>query len=75
MGGALVVEVECHSGSGYANRPQAIRTESERLLIERVLSEARTPHGKRFSVRLEDGRLVELEYFEVQDLWKATGLT
>lgn len=75
MGGTLVVEVECYSGSGYANRPQAIRTESERLLIEKVLSEARIPQGKRFSVRLEDGRLVDLEYLEVQDLWKATGLT
>ena len=75
MGGALVVEVECYSGSGYANRPQAIRIGSRRLLIEKTLSEARTPQGKRFNVRLEDGRLVDLDYLEAQDLWKATGLT
>ena len=74
MGGALIVNVECYSGSAYANRPQVICTELERLPVEEVISEARTPQGKRFSIRLADGRLVELEYLEVQDQWKATGL-
>jgi hypothetical protein len=74
MDGALTVEVECYSGSAYANRPRAIRLGSERLTIETVISEAYTPQGKRFSVRLTDGRIVGLDYLEVHDLWKATGL-
>ncbi len=62
--------VECHSGYEYAERPIALRWESQRVEIEQVEAEWRIPGGKRFRVRARDGRVFELVYGEKNDEWQ-----
>jgi hypothetical protein len=62
--------VECHSGFTYAERPTALSWQGQRLVVAAVLEEARTPAGRRFRVRAEDGQEFELVYCEVSDEWE-----
>jgi hypothetical protein len=62
--------VECHSGYEYAQRPLALRWQGERLEIEQVEAEWRTPGGKRFRVRARNGLVFELFYDELSDDWR-----
>ena len=62
--------VHCHAGHAYPGRPLALRWEDKRLEVAEVLSEARTPLGKTFRVRVEDGRVFNLEYNEVEIRWE-----
>ncbi len=62
--------VECHSGSEYAERPVALRWEGQRLEVEEVEEHWRIPGGKRFRVRVSDGRRFELFYGELYDEWR-----
>ncbi len=61
--------VECHSGYAYAQRPTALWWEGARLEIAAVLAEWRTPEGKHFRVRVADGRVFEVTYFDSEDEW------
>jgi hypothetical protein len=62
--------VECHSGYEYAERPVALVWDGERLEIEAVEAGWRIPGGKRFRVRVKDGRVFELFYGELYDEWR-----
>jgi len=62
--------VECHSGYAYAQRPVALHWEGDRLEVEQIEAEWRIPGGKRFHVRVRDGRLFELVYDELGDHWR-----
>jgi hypothetical protein len=62
--------VECHSGYVYGERPIALRGEGVRLLIEQVDDSWRIPGGRRFRVRVQDGRVFELFYGELYDEWR-----
>lgn len=62
--------VECHSGSTYAERPTALHYEGERLPIVAIEARWRIPGGRRFRVRVEDGRIFELFYGELYDEWR-----
>lgn len=62
--------VECHSGFTYAERPIALRWEDERLPIEEIEDSWRIPGGRKFRVRVEDGRGFELFYGELYDEWR-----
>jgi len=62
--------VECHSGYEYAQRPVALHWEGQRLEIELVEAQWRTPGGKCFRVRTRDGRAFELFYSEHSDEWR-----
>ena len=62
--------VECRSGTGYAERPLALTWEGQRLEIEQVLSEWRTPAAKSFRVRTSDGQVFDLCYTEAADTWQ-----
>lgn len=66
MGDELVT---CHSGYQYAQRPAALHWEGDRLEVEQIEAEWRTPGGKHFRVRVWDGRLFELTYDELGDEW------
>jgi hypothetical protein len=72
--GAVIVQVECHSGVSYADRPVAVIYKEDRQFVARLISEERTPTGKRFHVILENKQEVELSYNESEDVWYATGL-
>ena len=62
--------VECHSGFAYAERPVALTWEGQRLEIQRILAEWRTPEHNRFRVRTSGGREFELAYSHVTDEWQ-----
>ncbi len=62
--------VECHSGHTYADRPTALHWEGERLAIAEVEGRWRVPGGSRFRVRVEDGRVFDLFYSEIDDEWR-----
>lgn len=62
--------VECHSGFAYGERPIALQWEGDRLAIEEVEAAWRSPDGRRFRVRVEDGRVFELTYVELDDTWQ-----
>jgi hypothetical protein len=67
-----VVKVECHSGYTYAEKPVAIDLGSERFEVLEIISESRTPSGKKFQVLLKNGREIELDYDEDKDMWELT---
>lgn len=62
--------VECHSGLEYAERPTALGWQGERLEVEAVEAEWRTPEGKKFRVRTTGGQVFELVYIEWSDEWQ-----
>jgi hypothetical protein len=62
--------VECYSGLEYAERPIALYWNDERLEIETIEAEWRTPDGKKFRVRTTDGQVFELMYVELLDKWR-----
>ncbi len=66
--------VECHSEYTYAERPTALQWEGERLAIEAVEDAWRIPGGRKFRVRVEDGRIFELFYGELFDEWRILAL-
>lgn len=66
--------VECHSGYTYAERPTALRWDGARLAIEEVEDAWRIPGGRKFRVRVEDGRMFELFYGELYDEWRILAL-
>ncbi|HZU86514.1 MAG TPA: hypothetical protein VFF78_03455 [Anaerolineaceae bacterium] len=70
MGDELNDLVECHSGFEYAERPTALRWEDQRLKISAIEDQWCIPGGKKFRVRVEDGRVFELFYGELYSDWR-----
>ena len=70
MGKELESEVECYSGSAYAERPIAFRWEGQRLYINDIQDRWRAPGLLCFKVAIEDGRRFELIYNELNDVWE-----
>lgn len=70
MGG----QVECYSGSQYAERPVALHWEGQRLEIETIEGEWHSPDGKRFRVRTRGDQVFELLYVGRQDTWQVRAL-
>jgi hypothetical protein len=61
--------VECYASTRYPERPQAFLWEGERLAVEEVERQWRTPTGPAFRVRTPDGRRFTLAYDEAADIW------
>jgi hypothetical protein len=62
--------VECHSEYTYAERPVAVYWNGERLPIVDINARWRTPGARYFKVRVEDGRIFKLSYWESLDEWR-----
>jgi hypothetical protein len=62
--------VECHSEFAYAEKPVALTWEGQRFEIAETLASWRTPDGRHFRVRTDDGQTFELLYLESTDEWK-----
>jgi hypothetical protein len=62
--------VECHSGYTYAERPTALHWGGERLEVAAIEAQWRIPGGRKFTVRVTDGRRFELFYGELYDEWR-----
>jgi hypothetical protein len=61
--------VECYAGHRYPERPRAFLWEGQRVAVEKVEREWRTPVGPVFRVRTGDGRRFTLAYEEATDGW------
>jgi hypothetical protein len=75
MGDQVTVQVECYSGSAYAERPEALFWQGTRIKILKILKTWRTPDGKAFTVELETGSVATLFYNEQIDTWTTSALT
>jgi hypothetical protein len=64
------VVVECHSGYTFPDRPKAIYKDNERLEVETIETEWRSPEGKFFRVKTMNGSIFELFYDEASDNWQ-----
>ncbi len=64
------IRVECRAEYAYPQRPVALHWEGERLEVENILREWRTPEGKHYHVHLRDGRELILSYQEVSHRWQ-----
>ncbi len=62
--------VECHSEYTYAEQPVAVYWDGERLPIVAIEARWRTPEARNFKVRVEDGRIFKLSYWESLDEWQ-----
>ena len=63
-------QVECYSGTAYAERPTALHWNQQRLEITFVEAQWRNPDGRCFRVRTQGGQRFELQYDEVSDRWQ-----
>ena len=61
--------VECYAGTRYPERPRAFLWEGERVMVEAVEHQWRTPAGPAFRVRAANGRRFMLAYDEAADAW------
>jgi hypothetical protein len=61
--------VECYAGHRYPERPRAFLWGEERVAVEEVERQWRTPEGPVFRVRTADGRRFTLAYDEVAETW------
>jgi len=62
--------VECYAGGRYPERPRALLWEGERVAVEEVERQWRTPAGPAFRVRAADGRRFVLAYDEAAGAWE-----
>jgi len=62
--------VECHSGHTYAERPRAFYWDNERLEVENIEIEWRSPEGKHFRVKVKDGSVFELIFKVANHNWQ-----
>ena len=63
-------DVECRSEAAYAERPLAFTWQGQRQEVAQVLDGWRTPVGKGFRVRTQDGSVFTLLYDEHDDVWQ-----
>lgn len=63
------IEVTCHAGYAYPERPIAFTWQGEVHAVRQVAASWRTPQGKAFRVQADDQRWFELAYNEAQDSW------
>ena len=61
--------VECYAGYRYPERPRVLLWEGERVEVEEVERQWRTPSGPTFRVHTSDGRRFALTYDEIADTW------
>jgi hypothetical protein len=66
--------VECHSGFDYAEYPVAFHWEGQRIKIETIIAEWRTPEQKIFRIQTEDGGIFKLVYDQTLDAWDVVGM-
>jgi hypothetical protein len=62
--------VECQSSAAYLGRPIFLTWGGQRLEIEIILSEWRTPEARCYRVQTRDRRLFDLSYLEAGDRWQ-----
>jgi hypothetical protein len=61
--------VECYAGYRYPERPRAFLWEGERMAVEEIEQQWRTPAGPAFRVRTADGHRFTLTYDEAAGDW------
>ncbi len=61
--------VECRSDHAYLGYPVAFTWQGERLEVEAVISEERSPQGYRYKVRTKDYGMFTLKYDIIADKW------
>jgi hypothetical protein len=63
------VRVEFYAGGRADEEPRVVHLEAGSVEVRAVLDRARSPQGRSFTVRLEDGRRCHLVRNDAQDAW------
>jgi hypothetical protein len=61
--------VECRSEVEYPQRPLAFSWQGQRLTVQKIIAEKRTPDHKVFRVLTPEGEVFELAYSPDLDQW------
>ena len=64
-----IVDVECYSGTRYAERPRVVILGPDRVAVIQILRQWRDPAGPCFDVMLENGQRVGLCLNESVNRW------
>ena len=70
----MEADVECYSGSMYAEKPLAFLHDGKKHRVSEVLAEYLLENGKCFFVRTEDDLLFQLFYNVTRDRWEVSDL-
>ena len=65
----IPIQVECHSGYAYVDRPAALYWDDNRLIVKKIIQQWRTPSGWKFLIQTMDDRTFEIAYDEPMDNW------
>ena len=68
-GESVPVRVEFYAGGRADEEPRVVHLEAGSVEVRAVLDRARSPQGRSFTVRLEDGRRCHLVRNDAQDAW------
>ena len=63
------IKVTCYSGHTYAERPSSFKWEGDVHRVKEVEKEWFEPGERHFIVLTEEGKTLELCYFEGEDRW------
>jgi uncharacterized protein (UPF0128 family) len=69
-----MIEVSCHSGHTYAERPQSFLWQGTEYKVKEIEKEWREPGKKLFKITTDSGKSFELCYNEADARWSATEL-
>ena len=67
-------QVICRSDHDYLGHPLAFYWQEQRLQVDEILSQARTPTGYSFKVRSAKVGIFELDYHQESDQWSVRQL-
>jgi hypothetical protein len=70
----MLIEVECHAGYRYPERPLSFRLQGKRFRVEQVLDTWYGEEALYFKVLAEDGLIYLLRYAPGQETWTLDGL-
>jgi hypothetical protein len=62
-------DVACYAGGRYPDRPRSFTWAGQRLAVQTVEQEWRTPQTLVFDVRIDDERRFRLTYLATGDTW------
>jgi hypothetical protein len=67
-------QVECYSGSRYAERPVSFELLGQSHTVKDVIKTWRSPSGLHFQVRTEEDEYFELTYHDRTEEWSIMSL-
>ena len=65
-----IIKVECYSGYKADERPVSFISEGNKLKVDRIIEQWRSPDADNFKVMANDGKRYLLVHDNIKDNWK-----